>query len=162
MKSIPNDLIAEVRLNPAGIALYRLHNAPDVSVSEANLLIGLGWAEPNPVTIMFENDAMLYFECLQTTLSGSLEYAEINEFVFSIKKPWGERTEITGLMRALHGSKPLQSGGPDPRRVFSSRLLKPPHVWATLAYFEKNSSKDWFEGTLADYPKEEILAVSPQ
>ncbi len=85
----PEEIVAQVQLNPDGLALYRLDRNAEISVPEARRLVEIGWGEPDVVRVFTPDDVSTKFECIALTLDGGLALADLELAVAPLTKKWG-------------------------------------------------------------------------
>ncbi len=72
------EIVGQVELNPMGLALYRLDRNREISITEAQRLVEIGWGKPDVVRVFTPDGVLTGFEYISLTLEGALELADMD------------------------------------------------------------------------------------
>ena len=152
----PEEIVGQVELNPIGLALYRLDRNREISITEAQRLVEIGWGKPDVVCVFTPDGVPTIFECISLTLEGALELADMDQATASLTGKWGERREISGFARAVleHDTKAVQQLRAQPK-VFSRRIFNITFQEGVDCRYNQ-SARGWYPGNIEDYQVEEL------
>lgn len=152
----PEEIIAQIELNPDGLALYRIEQFREISVLEARRLVEIGWAEPDVVRVYTADGVPTVFECIGLSLEGTSELADLKLASAPLTKRWGKRCEVSAFARAVLCSDPRarQRQRENPR-VFHRSIFNITFQEGVDDLYSQ-SARGWYPGYIEEWPIEEL------